>query len=97
MYRLVCTMYISCTHVYIQIERHISRFILCSDQVYTRTLCICIHDSVHTCSNIVHTMYIPSIYIECTSSSLHVHRIQKQKVACVWVQTHDLVQTAALP
>ncbi len=57
---------------------YISRFILCSDQVYTRTLCICIHDRVHTCSNIVHTMYIPSIHIECTSSTFHVHRIQSK-------------------
>ena len=58
MYRLVCTVYIPCTHVYIQIERHISRFILCSDQ-YTRTLCICIHDS-----NIVHQVYTLNVQVQ---------------------------------
>ncbi len=105
MYRNVCIVYILCTHVYIQIVLHISRFIPCSDQVYTRTLLICIHVHVHTCSNIVHTMYIPNTYIDCTSSVLLNVQVQvfryieykKQQVACNRVWTSNLVQTAELP
>ncbi len=44
-------------------DKYISRFVLCSDQVYTRTYCIYIQVCVHTCLDLVHTMYISSTYI----------------------------------
>ncbi len=109
MYRHASIVCIQCTNMYIQIKMHVSRFIPCSDQVYTSTAgalvvwaqqlghlsegwlgainaftsthCILIHVCVHTCLVLVHILYIPSTYIECTSASLYVHRTQKQKVS----------------
>ena len=60
-------------------------------KVYTHTHSILIHVSVHTCLELVHTLYMPSTYMECTSTSI------EQKVAWVRDQTHVYVLTAKLP
>ena len=73
-------MYIQCTNTYIQIEMQVSLFIPCSDKVFTRTHCILIHVSVHTCLELVHTLYILSTYIECTNQSVYVHVLAKSQL-----------------
>ncbi len=45
------------------------------------TLLNYIHVCVYTCLDLVHRMYIPGTYMECTSSCVYVQRIQKQKVS----------------
>ncbi len=71
--RHACILYILCTNTYIQIELHVSQIIPCLD--------ILSHVYVHICLELAHTLYLPSTYIECTSTSLYVHRTQKQKDA----------------
>ncbi len=85
-YKHVYTYWNSCFMVYTMFKSRIYMYIL-----YSHT---CLYTYLFkSCS----LMYIPGTYIECASSSLHVHRIQKQKVAWVWVRTHDLVHTHELP
>ena len=53
--------------------------------------------SVHTCLDLVHSMYVPGTYIECTSSCLYVNRKQKQKVAANGIRTQDLEPNIEMP
>ena len=58
--------------------------------VYTHTYCFSIHVCVHTCLELVHTMYIPGTSIKYTKSYYFVHVQGKQKVACEGNRTKDL-------
>ena len=61
--------------------------------IYTYTL----YSSVPTCLELVHTLYIPSTYIECTNLCLYVQRTRKQTVAFIEVRTHNLKSIGVLP
>ncbi len=81
-YRQVCILYSQPTSTYIRKKVHISLFIPCSDQAYTRTYWIYIHVLIHTCLDLViqciYKVYASNVQVHV---SMHIpHRMQKQKV-----------------
>ena len=61
--------------------RHVYTLYSHCTNMYIQNKCIYIHVSIQTCLDLVHRMYIPGTYMECTNSCVYVQRIQKQKVA----------------